>query len=275
MTPMKLTAYVTILIAASMLLMIVIPAASGQEAIVAGVKPGDIFTYTVTGSYSSSAPLSDVPDEILNAAATEYFRITIVPFSSPNIEYEWVWHFTNGTEQTDNGTHGITNIEIPSESSGPFQLMVSANLTTDESIHPHYGPRLTFNETVMWPYSNYTRATNRLRTETQEQNNQTAVTKYRTVDSDAYYDKLTGMLVSLDEETYYQNPTFSTSLKWILSGQTAWTYASAGSYPPAPFWTLPAIIAVAIVIGILVVALGWFVSSKRAAARRKQLLKKK
>jgi hypothetical protein len=271
---MKLTAYITILLVASMLLVAIVPTASAQEAILAGVKPGDQFTYTVAGTYSSNAPLSDVPDEILNAAATEFFRITIVSVSSPNIEYEWVWHFTNGTERTDNGTHGITNIEIPSESLGPFQLMVSANLTTDESIHPHYGPRLTFNETVMWPYSNYTRATNRLQTETQEQNNQTAVTKYRTVQSDAYYDKLTGMLVSLDEETLYQNPSFTTSLKWTLSGQTAWTYASSGSFPPAPFWTLPVIIAVAIVIAFVVVALVWFVSSKRTQARRRQLLKK-
>lgn len=274
MTPMKLTAYITIILIAS-LLFLGVQAVSAQDTILVGIKKDNQFTYKVTGSYSSNAPIADVPDEVINAMASEYFKVTIVNVSSPNIEYEWVWHFTNGTEQTDNGTHGITNIEIPSESVGPFTLIVPANLTTADSIHPHYGPRTAFNETVMWTYTNYTRATNRLQMESQEQNNQTSVTKYRTIQSDAYFDKQTGMLVSINDQTYYQNPSFTTTLTWTLIGQTAWTFDSAGSYPPTPFWTLPAIIAVAIVIGILVVALGWFVSSKRAAARRKQLLKKK
>jgi hypothetical protein len=273
MTPMKLTAYATLIMVPTLLLLAILPIASAQDVtIVAGVKPGDQFTYTVTGSYSSNAPLADVPAEVLNAAASAYFRITIVNVSNPNVGYTYVWHFTNGTEQNGDG---ITNLEIPSESAGPFWPIVSANLTTNEKIHPHFGDQSVFNETVMWTYSNYTRETNRLQTESQEFNNQTAVNKYRTVDSDAYFDKQTGMLVSLNDQTYYQSPTFTTTITWTLAGQTAWTFDSPGSYPPAPFWTLPVIIAVAIVIVILVVALGWFVSSKRAQARRRQLLKEK
>jgi hypothetical protein len=153
--------------------------------------------------------------------------------------------------------------------------MVSANLTAGEKIHPHFGDQSRFNKTVMWTYSNFTRETNWLQTSSDEQNNQTSVTKYRTVVSESYFDKITGMLVSLNEQTYYQSPSFSTTITWKLAGQTAWTSDSPGSYPPTPFWTLPVIVAVAIVIAILVFALGFFVSSRRRAARRKQLLKKK
>lgn len=274
MTPMKLTAYVTIVLIASLLLIVITPTASAQDEIVptAGVQLGNKFTYTVTGSYSSNAPLADVPAEVINAAASAYFTITIVNVSNPNVGYTWVWHFTNGTDQTGDG---INNLDIPSESVGPFWPIVAANLTTGEKIHMHFGDQSTFNETIMWTYTNYTRETNHLQTSIQEQNNQTAVTKYRTVDSDAYFDQQTGMLISLHDQTTYQDPSFTTTITWTLAGQNVWDYNSLGSYPPAPFWTLPVIIAVAVVIAILVIIAGFFVSSKRTQAKRKQLLKKK
>jgi hypothetical protein len=141
-----------------------------------------------------------------------------------------------------------------------------------EPIHPHYVPDTsTFNETVMYSYSNYTRATNRLETYSVETNNITT----RQVHSDAYFDKLTGMMVKLNDVTDYQNPNFETTLTWELLGQTAWTSSSAGSLPPAPLLLLPVIIVIAVVVAVVVVIAGWFVANKRRNARRKQLLKKK
>jgi hypothetical protein len=272
MNPMKLTAYVTILLIASMLIIAVQTASAQNDTILVGVKPGDQFTYTVTGSHSSNAPIGSVPEEVLNAEASTSFTITIVNASTPNIGYTYVWRFTNGTEQTGDG---INNIEIPSESVGPFWPIVPANLTAGEKIHIHFADQSEFNETIRWTYTNYTRETNHLQTETQEQNNQSAVTLYRTVESDAYFDKITGMLVSLNDQTYYQNPSFQTTITWKLVGQTVWTSDSAGSYPPEPFWTLPVIVSVGVVIGVVVVGLGLFASSKMAAAKRRKLLKKK
>lgn len=268
---MKLTAYIIIALVASLLL-ITVQTATGQIEIVAGVKPGNQFTYSVTGSYSSNAPYNEVPEEVLNAQASEYFKITIVNVTNPTVGYKFVWHFTNGTETNGDG---VTNLEIPSESIGPFWPMVSANLSVGQSIHPHFGPTSTFNESVLWTYTNYTRETNRLQTESKEQSNKTAVIKYRTVQSDAYFDKLTGMLVSLNDQTYYSNPTFTTSITWKLIGQTAWAFNSEGSYPPAPLFTIPVIIALAILVAFFVVIIGWVVSSRRTKARKKQLLNKK
>ena len=59
MTPMKPRAYLTISMIALLLFMLVQTAAA--QDIVAGVKPGDQFTYSVTGSYSSDAPIDQVP----------------------------------------------------------------------------------------------------------------------------------------------------------------------------------------------------------------------
>lgn len=270
MTPMKTRAYLIISMITLLLFMLVQTAAA--QDIVAGVKPGDQFTYSVTGSYSSDASIDQVPSDVINAEATAYFRITIVNVSNPTVGYNWLWHFTNGTEQTGDG---YNNLEIPSDYVGPFQLMVSANLTTDNNIHPHFGPATYFNETVTWAYSNYTRETNRLHTEATEANNQTTPIRYRTVNTDTYFDKQTGLLVQFDEQTSYQNPTFTTEITWKLAGQSAWTSTSSGSYPPQPFFTLPVIVTLVVVVVIVVIGLGLFVSSKRKAAKRRQLLKKK
>ncbi len=272
--PMKLTAYLTVIMISVLLLLATVYSAAAQTeiTIVAGVKPGDQFTYTITGSYSQNAPLESVPAEVINAAASSYFKITIVNVSNPNVGYTYIWHFANGTDQNGDG---IANLEIPSEDEGPFWTIVPANLTKGQKIHEHFGDQSTFNDTIMWNYANYTRETNFWQTSSEQVNNSTGVDKYRTVNSDIYFDKQTGMLVSLNEQSYYQNPTFTTTITWTLAGQTAWDFSSQGSYPPTPFWTLPVIIAVGVVIGVLVVALGWFLSGKRAQARRKQLLKKK
>jgi hypothetical protein len=265
---MKLRICLTIILIA-LLLLGVVRAASAQD-IVAGVTAGNEFTYSVTGSHSSNDPGVQVPDEVLNAEATNYFKVTIDYVAGPEINYTWLWHFTNGTDQTG---PGFLNVETTGNT-GPFWAIVSANLTTGELIHPHYGPDLsTFNETIMYTYTNYTRETNRLELQFAEQSNVTQA--IRTVHSDTYFDKQTGMLVQLNEETDYQNPAFTITLTWKLSGQSAWTYASTGSYPPAPFFTLPVIIAIVVVVAILVVALGMFLSNKRRKAKRKQLLKKK
>ena len=272
MTSMKLRMYITIIMVALLLLM-VFRTALAQDNIVSGLAPGNVFTYSVTGSYSSSANLADVPEEVIGAMATQYFKVTIVNVSGPEIWYDWYWSFNNGSAPITNTS--MVDIETLG-STGPFTTIVSANLTVGERIHPHYGPDLsTFNETVMWTYTNYTRETNRWETQSVEQNNQTSDIKYRTVHRDSYFDKLTGMLVQLNDETNYQNPAFTTTITWKLIGQNVWTYASAGSYPPAPFFSLPVIIAIVVVVAILVVALGIVLSNKRRNARRRRLLGKR
>jgi hypothetical protein len=266
---MKLRVCITFILIASLFLMIA-RAATAQETIQAGVKSGDSFTYTVTGSHSTDDPSAEIPADVLSAEASSYFKITINYVAGPEINYTWLWHFTNGTDQ--NGL-GFLNVETTA-AEGPFWPIVAANLTAGELIHPHFGPDLsTFNETVMWTYTNYTRETNRLETVFLEQNNVTQTT--RLLHSDSYFDKRTGMLVQLNEETDYQNPTLTTIITWKLAGQNAWTYASAGSFPLTTFFTLPVIIAIVVIVAILVIILGFVILNKRRNAKRKQLLKKK
>ncbi len=267
MTHMHSRAYVTIFITA-LLVSGLIPIVMAQD-IVAGVKAGDSFTYRVTGEYPSEISPSYIPQEVTSAQATLYFKVTIMSVSGPEINYTWDWYFTNGSDPLSDTA--MINIETTANT-GPFWPIVAANLASGERIHPHYAPDTsTFNETILYSYSNYTRETNRLETYVVETNNITT----RQVHSDAYFDKLTGMMVKLNDVTDYQEPNFETTITWELLGQTAWTSSSEGSLPPLPLLSTPVIIAIAVVVAIVVVITGFFVAGRRRNARRKQLLKKK
>ena len=159
-------------------------------------------------------------------------------------------------------------------STGPIWAIIPANLSKNDRIHPHYGPdRSTINETIKYLYTNYTRETNRLQLEFAYQNNVTQATKYERTAT--YFDRLTGMLVKLTDETSFRNPDFTTSVTWELLGQNVWTFASQGSYPPEPFFTLPVIIAIAIVVALLVAVLAVWVSNKKRKARQREILRKR
>ncbi len=271
MLPMKPRVYIIALVAALLLLTIpqTVFAQVPEKPIAAGVAPGQQFTYGVTGTYPASIAESYIPQEVLSAQATQYFKVTILSVSGPEIGYAWSWHFNNGSDPLDG--NATLNIETTTNT-GPFWPIVAANLSAGDMIHAHYAPDTsTFNETIQYAYTNYTRATNRLETFTTETNNITT----RDVHSDAYFDKLTGMLVKLNDVTDYQDPVFQTTLTWTLLGQTAWTSTTVGSNPPVGFFTLPVIIAIAVVAAFAVVFGAWFASKKRRDARRRQLLRKK
>jgi hypothetical protein len=268
MTSMKLKEYITIVMIA-VLFFGVVQTAFAQD-IVAGVASGNEFTYNVTGTYPINDPSLDIPQEIIDANATDYFKVTIVNVAGPEIELKWFWRFTNGTELSGDGS---VNIETTGYV-GPFWTIVSANLTAGEQIHPHFGPDQSyFNETGGLTYTNYTRETNRLQLQFAYQNNVTGAIKVE--NTDTYFDKQTGILIQLYDETNYQNPTYTTVLSWSLIVQNVWDSSSPGSFPPEPFFSLPVIVAIAVVVAIVVAILGILVFNKRKAAKRKQLLRQK
>ena len=237
--------------------------------IVAGVKPGDEFTYKVTGSYPAGNP--NVPQEVIDANATDYFKLVISNVTGPEIGYEWSWYFTNGSSP-QNGD-GTVNVETTFYT-GPFWTIVSANITAGDLIHPHFGPDASyFNETGMLTYTNYTRETNRLQLQFAYQNNVTGAVKVE--NTDTYFDKRTGILIQLLDQTNYQSPTFTTTITWHLVEQNVWDSSSPGSFPPEPFFSLPLIITIGVVVAIVVGIVGVIVFNKRKAAKRKQLLRQK
>jgi hypothetical protein len=271
---MQTRVYITIILMA-LLVSGVIHVAAAQD-IVAGVKPGDVFTYDVTGSYPANDPTLDIPPAVISAHATDHFTVLIDAVTDsvpgPEVGYTVFWHFNNGSAPRNES--GIVNLETTANT-GTFWAIVSANLNTTQRIHPHFGPDLSvFNETIRYTYSNYTRDTNRLQLEFAYQNNVTGATY--TEQTDTYFDKQTGMLVQLNDVSNYQNPAFTTTITWKLRETNAWDSSSSGSFPIEPFFTLPVIIAIVVVVGVVVAVLGtWAVSNQRRKARQRAILKKK
>jgi hypothetical protein len=267
---MQTRAYITIILMA-LLVTGIINVAAAQD-IVAGVKPGDKFTYTVTGSYPTDHASLDIPQEVFDAHATDYFEVVISSVSGLDVGYTWSWHFNNGSAPV--GDSSSVNLETTANT-GPFWAIVSANLNTTQRIHPHFGPdRSVFNQTVKYTYTNYTRETNRLQLEFAYQNNVTLATY--TENTDTYFDKQTGMLVQLTDESDYLNPAYTTIITWKLRETNAWSSSSPGSFPIEPFFTLPVIIATVTVVVIVVAVLTtWAVLNQRRKARQKTILRKR
>jgi hypothetical protein len=270
MTHMQTKAYITIVLMA-LLISGIIHVAAAQD-IVAGVKPSDEFTYNITGIYPTNNPALFIPQEVIDAHETAYFKVLIDAVSGPKVNYTWSWYFSNGSNPLSQSD--MVDLET-TENTGPFWAIVSANLTTQGRIHPHFGPDLSvFNETVKYAYTNYTRDANRLQLEFAYQNNVTGATCVESTDT--YFDKLTGMLVELNDQSVYQNPSYTTIITWKLAGTNAWSSSSIGSRPTEPFFTLPVITAIVIVAAVLVAGLAVFaVSNQRRKARQKAILRKK
>lgn len=274
MTHMQPRVYITIILMA--LLVSGIIHVSAAQDIVAGVKPGDVFTYDVTGSYPTNDPTLDIPREVIDAHATDFFTIVIDDVTGsvpgPEVGYTVYWHFNNGSE-TRNESRTV-NLETTANT-GSFWAIVSANLNTTQRIHPHFGPDLSvFNQTVKYTYTNYTRDTNRLQLEFSYQNNKTLATLTETTDT--YFDKQTGMLVQLTDQSDYHGPSYTTIITWKLRETNAWSSSSPGSFPIEPFFTLPVIIIIVVVIAVLVAVLAfWAVSNQRRKARQRAVLRKK
>lgn len=267
---MKTRVYISIILMA-LAVSGIIHVAAAQD-IVAGVKPGDEFTYMVTGSYPTDDPTLDIPQQVIDAHATDHFKLVIDSVSGPEVGYTWYWYFNNGSKP-QNGSDTV-NIETTANT-GPFWAIVSANLNTTQRIHPHFGPDLSvFNETGRIEYANYTREANRLQLEFAYQNNVTGATYAEY--SDTYFDKQTGILIQLSDVSDYQNPAFVTAINWKLTETNAWTSSSSGSFAIEPFFTLPVIITIVVVVAVVVVVLAvWAVSSQRKKARKRAILRKR
>ena len=205
---MKIRLYITIILMA-LLISGVVPIVLAQD-IAAGLSPGYQFTYSVTGSYFTVDASVEIPEEVINAQQSVYFKVMIDNVTGPDIGYSWLWHFANGTDK--NGT-GTLNLETTTNT-GPFWAIVPANLKAGERIHPNFGPDLTVSTRPLCGLIQTALETNYLELQIAYQNE--AAQAFKNVTSESYFDKQTGMLIQLSEKTVYQNPAFTTIITWKL-----------------------------------------------------------
>jgi hypothetical protein len=179
-----------------------------------GVFQGNTFTYDVNAFWSSNDPSAVAPADLLDINKTEYYRVTITAVSGAEITTQSVWHFTNGTETS---TVGTINVET-GVTNGGFWAIVAGNLGVNDRLHPSGSNYITVNETGTRDYLGGARETNHLILNLQGSDTGGDYVEY----VDYYFDKITGMLVQLNDAKVYSSPTMTITTFWKIKDSNVW-----------------------------------------------------
>ena len=215
----------------SMFLMLALVAPGSAQARTIGVSKGSSFTYSLTVSWVSNDPKSTPPPYMETANDTLWAQFNVTDVSGTNITVQATTHYKNGTETTGEGwldvdTGFVMNVAY---------IFISANLTAGESVYG-YTPYDTWiiNQTLPRTYPSGVRETNYLN----------IITSYAAITFRNYYfwDKLTGVLVELQQDGYNQTGVYTTTSSFDLkvTGSNVWTV------PEFPTWTAPLLMLVAL-----------------------------
>jgi hypothetical protein len=186
-----------------------------------GVHVGDSFTYSITGSVSLESPDATITPGFDQYNQTDYYKVTITGVTGTNVSLSTTWRFLNGTEVNDQQTIDLTDGQESTQNG--FWAIYSANLNVGDNIRPT-DDRLTVNATDTKTYTDSTRQINFWFIENQfyDVNDPTRST-LRDDYTGVYFDKQTGMLDTLNNITYYNNPLKTEVITWRLVSCTVWS----------------------------------------------------
>jgi hypothetical protein len=220
----KRLAVVTLLLG---LLCFTMVGATFAQTVSPGVSQGNTFTYDVKAFWSSTDANVTVPDSAVQTNMTDWYRVTITGVSGADISLTTTWHFTNGTEVPANGS---VNVETGMYQ-GPFWTIIAGNLNQGDRIHPTGPDQVTINSTANRDYSSGGRSTNHLSLQFQYYDTNDPTHTY-TEYTNTYFDQQTGMLVELDDQQVYSNPSQTVTITWKIQDSNVWTV------PEFPTWLI-------------------------------------
>jgi len=201
---------------------------------VSGVAEGDTFTYDLAGFWSSNDPRATIPQSLLELNETVDYQVKINGISGAEVIAYSAWHFKNGSEAS-----ALGNVNIETGVGSGELLILAANLSANDRIHPKGQDTITINETVVRNYLGEDRETNHVMLSFQENGNTGTLNRY--------FDRETGMLVELRDETLYINPDRTIIVTWKIKQTSVW-----GNPMEIP-WLLiiPILVVIAVIIGVL------------------------
>jgi len=180
-----------------------------------GVIMGNDFTYDVAAYWRSNELNGTIPTDLIEINQTTSIEVRIYNVSDTNITTFTALYYKNGTADSKLGTVNIDTGE--SYSAGAFALIIGANLTQNQLIHPLGNDNIFINQTIIRSYNGVDRETNRVYIKYENTTDGTSAS------ADRYFDKITGMLVELNETTTLSNPTTTTIVSWKLKDSNVWT----------------------------------------------------
>jgi hypothetical protein len=214
-------------------------AASAQTRTV-GVSVGNMFKYSVTAGWSSNDPSATPPSDLVDINNTQWTELTITAISGTNTTGQVTSLYKNGTEIISGGSVDVNT----GDGENLTEIVISANLAAGDSVYTSSSYNtFIINETLPRTYSGgLARDTNHLTA--------TSSSGYESYSTDLYWDKSTGVLVGLLQETTNQTGPYTTTFSediHIISSNV-WIV------PEFPTWTSTLLILIALTSATMVIA---------------------
>jgi hypothetical protein len=157
------------------------------------------FTYDVTISYNSSDSSVEAPQSWLANNVTKGFKATVADIFGSKVEMNMMLRYKNGSDSGDNINFVMTDIETGPEwgdwfecisKPGEFPIIIASNLTANDKTYPAGSNYPTIASTTSRSYQEGQREINHVAV-----NQDNYLNSGMSVNIDAYYDKITGILL--------------------------------------------------------------------------------
>lgn len=197
-----------------------------------GVKADDWAKYTINVTLDLPEGFPTTGFEELEDV--EWAKVNVETVSGNTITGKSVVHYKNGTEDEEDFSGEVGTSAV--------MFIVEANLTEGDSIPLLFGPTgtLTINGTESRNYAGASREVNYVRISTSEDN--------VTVDLDAYWDKLTGVLCEMSMSYSGEDEGESYSMSMKMTETNVWE--AAPGFLGLDWWVWM------VIIGVIVVVVG-------------------
>ena len=188
---------------------------------IVGVHVGDTFTYKIIGSsiLNSASAVTPPGFDIYNQ--TDHYTVTVTGIVGTAVSLNTVWQFLNGTQITSPQTIDLSTGN-KTDPNG-FWPLYPSNLKSPDSLYPKGTDGQIVNATDTLTYANSTRGRNYWYIENlfKDVNDPTGNTMRDEYDS-VYFDQQTGMLITLNNVQYYNNPEYALVVTWTLVSSNVW-----------------------------------------------------
>jgi hypothetical protein len=186
-----------------------------------GVKVGDTFTYSIRGEVQLTAANATMDPGFEQYNQTDYYRVTITAISGTTITLSSDWKFLNGT--TVNYQQNIDLATGTKTDENGFWAIYASNLNRGELLRPKGADGQVVNNTDTANYASGTR--NRCYWHIENEFYDYTDTTYSTLMYDyrnIFFDRETGMLLSLANWQIYNNPEKTQVIYWTLTDSSVW-----------------------------------------------------
>ena len=184
-----------------------------------GLKAGDTFTYSIKGNVMVFEEGTEPSEGFERFNQTDYFKLTITDVTGTNVSTHSVWRFLNGTELTYDENFDVAK----GKENLVFWAIYPSDLNINSLLRPNGHDETRVNNTYSRAYTSGERETNFwfINTPFQDRLDPTGSTlmyDYRNI----YFDRATGMLVSLENFQAFNNPERNEEVVWTLIDTNVW-----------------------------------------------------